>query len=402
MFLVIDNWSAAAAPTTRISPSRWRDRRRGPGPRRAPDRRRRAVGRDPAGRSGRRSAPAWSCGSTIRWSPTSAAGSPRAIPAEYPRPRRHRRRAAFPGRPAAPRRSRRDGRARRRRRSAGRRNWASTGEAPELRRCGRCRGWSAPMRCRPAPSGAVPIGIEELSLDVVGLDLAGVRPAPARARRARVRAHVRAATDRAGACRPSSRRAGAADRHRLPPTAWEISPTSACRVDHVTRMPRLDEVMAELRELTVARLRALDGDGPWRRAGEIYVLSTTTTSSPAWASIPWRRSATSSSRAATPASTPSSRAQAPGAGRAVIDPVLSRLTESGAPALLLSGDPHEGPLVRGVRAEPLPPGRGAAVAPPRPPSLVQLGLAVAPDTTSPEKQTERHRRDLRARRPAHL
>ena len=42
----------------------------------------------------------------------------------------------------------------------------------------------------------------------------------------------------------------------------------------------------------------------------------------------------------------------------MLDPVIGRLVESGAPALILSGDPHEGPLLRGVRAEPLPPGRG--------------------------------------------
>ncbi len=64
-----------------------------------------------------------------------------------------------------------------------------------------------------------------------------------------------------------------------------------------------------------------------------------------------------------------------GAARAMLDPVMARLAESGAPALLLSGDPHEGALVRGVRAEPLPPGRGRLLRRRGRPALVQLGLA---------------------------
>ncbi len=61
-----------------------------------------------------------------------------------------------------------------------------------------------------------------------------------------------------------------------------------------------------------------------------------------------------------------------GAARAMLDPVLSRLVESGAPALLLSGDPHEGPLLRGVRAEPLPPGRARLLRRRGRPVMVQL------------------------------
>jgi S-DNA-T family DNA segregation ATPase FtsK/SpoIIIE len=64
-----------------------------------------------------------------------------------------------------------------------------------------------------------------------------------------------------------------------------------------------------------------------------------------------------------------------GAARAMLDPVMARLSESGAPGLVLSGDPHEGPLLRGVRAEPLPPGRAKLLRRRGRPVLVQLALA---------------------------
>jgi S-DNA-T family DNA segregation ATPase FtsK/SpoIIIE len=63
-----------------------------------------------------------------------------------------------------------------------------------------------------------------------------------------------------------------------------------------------------------------------------------------------------------------------GAARAMVDPVITRLAESGAPGLLLSGDPHEGPLLRGVRAEQLPPGRAKLLRRRGRPVLVQLAL----------------------------
>jgi S-DNA-T family DNA segregation ATPase FtsK/SpoIIIE len=69
-----------------------------------------------------------------------------------------------------------------------------------------------------------------------------------------------------------------------------------------------------------------------------------------------------------------------GAARAMLDPVIGRLVESGAPALILSGDPHEGPLLRGIRAEPLPPGRGRLLRRRGRAAMVQLAQAGAPAT----------------------
>ncbi|MGH3097828.1 MAG: type VII secretion protein EccCa [Streptosporangiales bacterium] len=46
-----------------------------------------------------------------------------------------------------------------------------------------------------------------------------------------------------------------------------------------------------------------------------------------------------------------------GAGRAIYDPVLQRLTDLGTPGFLHSGDRNEGPLVCGVRPQKLPEGR---------------------------------------------
>jgi DNA segregation ATPase FtsK/SpoIIIE, S-DNA-T family len=47
-----------------------------------------------------------------------------------------------------------------------------------------------------------------------------------------------------------------------------------------------------------------------------------------------------------------------GAGRALFEPVLGRLRELASPALVMSGSPEEGPLLEGVKPEPMPPGRG--------------------------------------------
>lgn len=50
-----------------------------------------------------------------------------------------------------------------------------------------------------------------------------------------------------------------------------------------------------------------------------------------------------------------------GAGRAMFEPVIQRLRETGAPALIMSGSKDEGGLFGNVRPEPLPPGRGRLV-----------------------------------------
>ncbi|TVT29971.1 type VII secretion protein EccCa [Amycolatopsis rhizosphaerae] len=47
-----------------------------------------------------------------------------------------------------------------------------------------------------------------------------------------------------------------------------------------------------------------------------------------------------------------------GAGKGLFEPVLNRLREVGAPGLMMSGDRDEGPLLGGMRAQVLPPGRG--------------------------------------------
>ncbi|HEX2373551.1 MAG TPA: type VII secretion protein EccCb, partial [Actinomycetota bacterium] len=64
-----------------------------------------------------------------------------------------------------------------------------------------------------------------------------------------------------------------------------------------------------------------------------------------------------------------------GAARAAFEPVFQRLRELGGPGLVMSGDPGEGPLVGGLRAAALPPGRGFLVHPRRPPTLVQVAYS---------------------------
>src|SRR5699024_9308830 len=50
-----------------------------------------------------------------------------------------------------------------------------------------------------------------------------------------------------------------------------------------------------------------------------------------------------------------------GAARALFDPVLGRLRELAADAVVLSGSPEEGALIGGVKARPAPRGRGTWV-----------------------------------------
>jgi DNA segregation ATPase FtsK/SpoIIIE, S-DNA-T family len=61
-----------------------------------------------------------------------------------------------------------------------------------------------------------------------------------------------------------------------------------------------------------------------------------------------------------------------GAARALFDPFLARVREVGSPGIQLAGDKSEGPLLGGVKPEPLPPGRGRLVAAGRAPQLLQL------------------------------
>ncbi|MFJ7153872.1 type VII secretion protein EccCa [Streptomyces sp. NPDC101118] len=62
-----------------------------------------------------------------------------------------------------------------------------------------------------------------------------------------------------------------------------------------------------------------------------------------------------------------------GASRAAYEPFIQRVKELGAQGVVLSGDRNEGDILGGVRARPLPPGRGTFISRKRGNSLVQLG-----------------------------
>jgi S-DNA-T family DNA segregation ATPase FtsK/SpoIIIE len=71
-----------------------------------------------------------------------------------------------------------------------------------------------------------------------------------------------------------------------------------------------------------------------------------------------------------------------GLARSAFEPMLQRLRELGPPGLLMSGDPDEGPLLGGRKAEPLPPGRGHLVHR-HDAVLVQTALADSPPGHDP-------------------
>lgn len=75
--------------------------------------------------------------------------------------------------------------------------------------------------------------------------------------------------------------------------------------------------------------------------------------------------------------------RAGGAVRTSFEPVVQRLCELGVPGLLLSGDPAEGPLHGGVRAQPQPPGRGLLVRRGRRTALVQTVYAEPDEDSGP-------------------
>ncbi|BCJ43305.1 type VII secretion protein EccC [Actinoplanes ianthinogenes] len=66
--------------------------------------------------------------------------------------------------------------------------------------------------------------------------------------------------------------------------------------------------------------------------------------------------------------------RAGGAGRALYEPVLQRLRELSAPALVMSGPPEEGALIGTVRPETMPPGRGRLITRRDGIRLIQLGF----------------------------
>ena len=75
-----------------------------------------------------------------------------------------------------------------------------------------------------------------------------------------------------------------------------------------------------------------------------------------------------------------------GAARVLFTPLVQRARDFGGCAVLLSGDPAEGPLIGGVRASPQPPGRGVLVRRRAAPVRIQVALGVQgadPDATAP-------------------
>ncbi|MFD7438979.1 type VII secretion protein EccCa [Streptomyces sp. NPDC059861] len=63
-----------------------------------------------------------------------------------------------------------------------------------------------------------------------------------------------------------------------------------------------------------------------------------------------------------------------GAGRSGYEPFMQHMKELGAQGVVLAGDPNEGDLLGGVRARPMPAGRGVFVSRKRGKPLVQVGL----------------------------
>jgi S-DNA-T family DNA segregation ATPase FtsK/SpoIIIE len=68
-----------------------------------------------------------------------------------------------------------------------------------------------------------------------------------------------------------------------------------------------------------------------------------------------------------------------GSARGAYEAVFGRLRELGSPGVLLSGDPGEGPLLGGTKAQPQPPGRGLLVRRGERPVLIQTALTPSVD-----------------------
>jgi S-DNA-T family DNA segregation ATPase FtsK/SpoIIIE len=241
----------------------------------------------------------------------------------------------------------------------------------------------------PAGTGnGIVVGIEELTLAPVELDLAGAEQhllilgeaASGRTSLLRVVAQAlaeRNAPDRARLVVVDYRR-GLGDLAQLP---------LACEL--ASRPPRVEQLLGELRELTIERLRALDQPGAARWAGpHVYVL-VDDYDLVAAVPNPLAGLADVIFQGRDAGIHVVLARSSGGAARAMLDPVLSSLIESGAPALLLSGDPHEGPLLRGVRAEPLPPGRARLVRRRSRPALVQLAYPDGPPAPAGQSETVR-------------
>jgi hypothetical protein len=64
-----------------------------------------------------------------------------------------------------------------------------------------------------------------------------------------------------------------------------------------------------------------------------------------------------------------------GSARGAYEAVFGRLRELGSPGVLLSGDPGEGPLLGGAKAQPQPAGRGLLVRRGERPVLIQTAFS---------------------------
>jgi S-DNA-T family DNA segregation ATPase FtsK/SpoIIIE len=250
-------------------------------------------------------------------------------------------------------------------------------------------------------TGGIAIGVEEQSLSPVALDLAGSDqhllvlgdPESGRTQALRTVAHGLAR-------RFSAREARLAvvDFRRGLSDIGELG--LPCRL--VTRPPQIEELLRELREVTVERLRALDQApaGTGASGPEIYVLVDDYDLIGTGAMSPLAGLGDLILQGRDAGIHVVLARSAGGAGRSLMmDPVLARLVESGAPALLLSGDPHEGPLVRGVRAESLPPGRGRLLRRRGRPALVQL--AVSERRSAEPEPADEHVSDTKESAPWH-
>ena len=210
----------------------------------------------------------------------------------------------------------------------------------------------------PPPSGpGIVIGIEELTLNPVELDLEGGdqhllvlgESGSGRTNLLRTIGHGLARRYRPDEARlvVVDFRRGLTDLSELP-----------LECTFASRPPRAEEVLGALRELTIERLKALDQPGTPNWAGpQIYILVDDYDLIAGASPGPLATLADLIFQGRDAGIHVVLARASGGAARASFDPVITRLVESGAPGLLLSGDPHEGPLLRGVRAEALPPGR---------------------------------------------
>ena len=231
--------------------------------------------------------------------------------------------------------------------------------------------------------GGVAIGVEELTLGPVSLDLAGADQhllvfgdaESGRTETLRMIAHGLARRYGPGQAQLHvvDFRRGLADLAELPLLA-----------SVTTRPPQIDALIARLRETTIERLGALDAGGAPAPAIPIFVLIDDYDLISGAAPNPLAGLAEIIVQGRDAGIHVTIARSSGGAARAAMDPIISRLIESGAPGIVLSGDPHEGPILRGVRAEPLPAGRGRLLRRRGRPTLIQLALAGTPaDAAAP-------------------